>query len=122
MVCNSCYESLPSRTMQPTGQKRSADMTLLPYLRIDQKAEPERLQHPENKPFRPIQKTQLEEIAVPKQRKRPHEQRHVVVLLPQCPLALRGVPFRISYQPPSLMLRVHLRHLAVRPAVVPRRP
>src|SRR5882762_3158752 len=100
MVCNSCYESRPSRTMQPTGQKTLANMPLLPYLRIDQKAKPECLQHPKNKPFRPIQKAKFEEVAIAKQRKRPHKEWHVVVLLPQCPLALRGVPLRISHQPP----------------------
>src|SRR5579859_2639226 len=105
-----------------TGQKTSTNMPLLPDLRVDQKAKPERLQHPENEPFRPIQKAQLDEVAVPKQRERPHKQRHIVVLLPQRPLALRRVSLGVGHQPPGLVLRIHLRHFAVSPAIVPRRP
>lgn len=49
-------------------------MALLPDFRVDKKAKPERLQHPEDKSLGPVEETEPEEVAVDKQSKSPHEE------------------------------------------------
>ena len=98
------------------------DVPFLPDLGIDQEAEPESLQNPENEPFRPIQKTQLEEIPVSKEREGPHEQRKAVVLFSQSALPLGWIALGVGHQAAGFVLRIHLGDFAVGPAIMPRRP
>lgn len=73
------------------GSVQTFGMPFLPDFRVYQKAEPERLQDPEDEALGPVQNTQAEDIAVREKREWPHEKRHAIVLPPQKALLLGGI-------------------------------
>src|SRR5579863_8193834 len=77
------------RRVQPSSPV--ADMSPFPDLGIHQKAEPERLQHPEDEALPAVETTKPDEVPIEEQRKGTHEKRHAVVLLAQVALALHRI-------------------------------
>ena len=97
---------------------------MLPLIKlcVDQKTEPECLQHPEDKAFFAVKKAQPEHVAVEKQSEWAHEQRGAVVMLPPVALLLDRVAGAISLHTASRCLRRLFLDFVIGPAVVARRP
>ena len=73
-------------------------VALLPDLGVHEKTEPEGLQLPEDESFGTVEEAKPEEVAVDKQSKRTHEQRHVVVFLAEISFALGGIAAGVGFE------------------------
>ncbi len=96
---------------------------MLEKLRIDQKAEPERLKKEKDRTLFSIQKAKPNNVSVTKQQARSGERRQPVVQAFEATLALEGASEQVrSQRPPRRGVSQKVTHRGVRPAIVPAHP
>src|ERR1700677_2743923 len=95
---------------------------VLEQLGVDQKAEPECLQGPEDEPLPAIEEPQAQKIPVEKKRVGANEERSAIVEPAQIPFALQRISPQARLDAHCIQRLRLLHHLCIRPSVMPRSP